>query len=163
MTYNPRNLIISLMFFATITGVAPAWADSAAEFFKGKTVTLLTPAPGGAYSLYAHVLQRHWPRHIPGKPAMIVQPKPGGGGAAAARYLFNAAPRDGTTATLLFKDMALMQVLLTRKIAWDFAKFGYIGSMGPLNNTISIFHTAPAKSLEQAKSTELILGSMSKR
>lgn len=163
MICNPKNLIISTVFIATITGLAPAWAGSAADFFKGKTITLLSPSPGGAYSLYANVLSRHWPRHIPGKPDMIVQPKPGGGGAAAARYLFNAAPREGTAVAMLFKDMALMQVLLTRKIAWDFAKFGYIGSMGPLNNTISIFHTAPAKTLEQAKSTELILGSMSKR
>src|SRR5574337_1121838 len=72
-------------------------AQSLADFYKGKVVTVVayTP-PGSAYDLSARLLARHLPKHIPGEPTAIVKNMPGAGGLTATRYLYFTAPKDGT-------------------------------------------------------------------
>ena len=54
-------------------------------------------APGGGYDIYARSLARHMARHIPGNPTIVVQNMPGAGSIKAANYLYNIAPKDGTS------------------------------------------------------------------
>src|SRR5262249_60808882 len=68
---------------------------SAEDFYAGKTVTIVVSG-GGTYETYGRLFARHLPKHIPGRPAMIVQSMPGGGGIRAASFLYRIAPRDGT-------------------------------------------------------------------
>src|SRR6516165_2199343 len=71
--------------------------DSAAQFYKGKQITVIVgSSAGGGYDIYARLLSRHMPKHIPGNPAMVVTNMTGAGSNAAAAHLFNVAPRDGT-------------------------------------------------------------------
>ncbi len=72
------------------------WAQaSEADFYKGKTVTLVTSTgPGGGYDLMARLIARHMPRHLPGNPNMVVQNMPGGGNIRAANYMYEVAPKD---------------------------------------------------------------------
>ena len=64
--------------------VAPVLAESPAEFYRGKSVTLLVGgSPGGGYATYANILARHMGRHIPGKPKMIANSMPGAGSVKA--------------------------------------------------------------------------------
>ena len=66
---------------------APAAAQTPAEFYKGKTVTImLGHPPGGSYHMYATLAGNHLRRHIPGNPNVIIEHRPGGGGVRAARY-----------------------------------------------------------------------------
>lgn len=88
---------------AAVIGIAsfavshPGAAQSAAEFYKGKTVTLYTGhSPGGSYSTYARTLQRNIGRFIPGNPTVIFKVKTGGSGRVLANWMYNVAPRDGT-------------------------------------------------------------------
>src|SRR6185436_12503476 len=54
--------------------VAPARAQPVADFYRGKSITMLIGyTSGGGYDLYARVLSRHMPKHIPGNPAMVPQ------------------------------------------------------------------------------------------
>jgi tripartite-type tricarboxylate transporter receptor subunit TctC len=72
-------------------------ADEVAEFYKGKTVTIVVGhEPGTGFDVYARALQRHLRRHIPGNPNVIVQNMNGAGGIVSANWLYNAAPKDGT-------------------------------------------------------------------
>ena len=72
-------------------------ATRAAESFAGKTISIYVgSAPGGGYDIYSRVIARHLGRFIPGHPQIIVQNMPGAGGAKAASYIANVAPRDGT-------------------------------------------------------------------
>jgi len=53
----------------------PAMGDGAAAqaSLAGKTVTIYVGfGPGGAYDLYARLLARHLPRHLPGTPNMVL-------------------------------------------------------------------------------------------
>src|SRR4029077_8128407 len=74
-----------------------ARAQSIADFYRGKTVTLYTAASvGGGYDQYARLLAKHMPRHIPGEPNTVVSNMVGAEGLRVANYLYNVAAQDGT-------------------------------------------------------------------
>ena len=55
--------------------------SKAAEFYKGKTVTVMVPSGLGAtLGLYGRLTTEHLGKHIPGNPNVIIQSRPGGGG-----------------------------------------------------------------------------------
>ena len=59
---------------ATIPPVTPA----AAQFYKGKTLTLIVNyGVGGNIDTEARILARHLPKHIAGAPTIIIQNTPG--------------------------------------------------------------------------------------
>ena len=75
----------------------PALAQSAEEFYKGKSVSLIIGfSVGGGYDLYARHLGRHIGKHIPGQPTIVPQNMSGAGSLRAANFLYSAAPKDGT-------------------------------------------------------------------
>ena len=46
---------------------APAAAQAPADFYKGKTISILMgTGPGGSYDLYGRTIAEHLGRHIPG-------------------------------------------------------------------------------------------------
>jgi hypothetical protein len=45
---------------------------------------------------YARLVARHYSRHIPGRPGIVVIDMPGAAGRKMIGYLYNVAPRDGT-------------------------------------------------------------------
>ena len=66
---------------------AAAQAQTPAEFYRGKQMTLITSASvGGGYDQYARLLAKHMPRFIPGNPTIVVQNMPGADGIRAANY-----------------------------------------------------------------------------
>ena len=63
---------------------SPAAAQTPAEFYKGKQVSIYVGfTAGGTYDLYARVLARHIGRHIPGNPSVVPRNMEGAGIAAA--------------------------------------------------------------------------------
>ena len=84
-------------------------ADDDAAFFKGKTVSIYvyTPPSGTSYDLTAHLLARYLPAHMPGNPSAMVKNMPGGGGLTLTRFLFVAAPKDGTAFGSLAQTLPL--------------------------------------------------------
>src|SRR6266487_4204608 len=94
----------SLTLGATQSGSAQAQAD----FFRGKTLTMLIGyTSGGGYDLYARVLSKHLGRHIPGSPSIVPQNMPGAGSLRAANVLYNTASRDGLTIGMIGRGMAM--------------------------------------------------------
>src|SRR5262245_31282085 len=77
--------------------VTPAAADSVAEFYKGKTVSILmATGPRASYDLYGRTIAEHIARHIPGQPNIIVEYMPGAGGVVAGNHIYGIAPQDGS-------------------------------------------------------------------
>ena len=104
---------IALAFAALATIASPAGAQGEAEFYKGKTVTIVTSTgPGGVYDLVARLIDRHMPRHLAGAPSMIVQNMPGGGNVVAPNYMYEVAPKDGTWIAVVNNAVPLNQVLV---------------------------------------------------
>jgi tripartite-type tricarboxylate transporter receptor subunit TctC len=137
----------------------PAETPTAAEFYKGKTITLITSTGvGGTYDVVARLVARYMPHYIAGNPTIIVQNMPGGGNVLATNYMFNIAPKDGTAIATIHSAMPLQQVLDAGGVRYDSDKFNWLGSTGPQNEVILVWHTAGIKTLEEAMQKEIVLG-----
>ena len=83
-----------------ITFLLPAHAvaqQSSADFFRGKTINITVGfSAGGGYDLHARVLARHFGRHVPGEPAVVVKNQPGAGGLGMVNSFYSNAVKDGT-------------------------------------------------------------------
>ncbi len=113
-----------------LAGFCWCWPAVAADFYEGKTITLVVGNdPGSGYDSYARVLSRHMSQHIPGKPNIVVQNMPGAGSITAAQYLYVVAPKDGTTFAILFPG-AVIEPLTgdPSKYRYDPVRFEYIGT-----------------------------------
>lgn len=139
-----------------------AHADAIADFYKGKTIKAISGGgSGGGFSFNARILGRHMVRHLPGNPEWIVQAMPGAGGARSVKYIVNAAAQDGTVIGAVLPP-AVISPLLRKKVGYDSAKLQWIGSITPMSVVSSVWHTAPARSLEDAKKSELVMATSSK-
>lgn len=145
---------IAVMGLAT-----PASADAVADFYKDKTVTVMVPSGLGAtLGLYGRLVTDHIGEHIPGKPNVIIQERPGGGGTVGAAFAYNAAPKDGTFIAEVLAPSVLIPVLRP-DTKFDASKFQWLGSLTPRPAVVSVWHTSPAKTVELAKEHEVIVGS----
>ena len=74
--------------------------DASAQYFKCKTVTVIAPVPGGSsLDRMIRSFARHWKKHIPGNPNVIVRNMPGAGGAQPLNFIYEIAKPDGLTLT----------------------------------------------------------------
>jgi tripartite-type tricarboxylate transporter receptor subunit TctC len=152
------TLIAALPLAATT-----AQAQSIADFYKGKTVTLVVAfGAGGMYGLNARIMGKHLGKHIPGQPNIIVQHKSGAGGSKAASYMYAAAPQDGSYISELSKDIAVAKVMRPKKLKYDAAKFNYLGRMMPYSAVFMVWHKLGVKSVDDAKKTEVIVANSGK-
>jgi tripartite-type tricarboxylate transporter receptor subunit TctC len=153
----PRILCCAILTFAAAK--AGAGSPNEADFYKGKTITLITSTGvGGTYDTVARLVARHMPRYIPGHPTIIVENMPGGGNVLATNYMYNIAPKDGTAIATIHSAMPLHQVLDPRGVHYDADRFNWLGSPGPQNEVILVWHTAGIKTIEDAMRKEVILG-----
>ena len=103
----------ALLLTATVHG---------APDYEGKTLRLIVgTSPGGGYDTYARAIARHMPKHLPGKPNVIVQNMPGAGSLIAANYLYNVAKPDGLTFAMLISGLVMEQTMGTEGIKFDAA------------------------------------------
>lgn len=151
--------VFLLAVLLTAAAVPAHSQQSPAEFYAGKTVTLVASVEaGGAVDLNARQVAKHIARFIPGSPTVVVRNMPGGGHLLAANFLFNQAPRDGTTFGTFINGLPLHQATSGQGVRYDSLKFNWLGSTGVSNLTIMIWHTAGIKSIEDVKRREVVLG-----
>lgn len=159
MNNHKTILVVTTIGLTAIVG--PAIADPVADFFKGRNVTLISGgSAGGGFSTVARVLAPHWSKHIPGNPNVVVDAKPGAGGAKMMSYMANAAKKDGTEIGAAL-PIAVNAPLL-RKVKFNPAKFKWLGSVTPMTEVSTVWHTSPAKTLDEAKKTEVVMATSSK-
>jgi tripartite-type tricarboxylate transporter receptor subunit TctC len=122
-----RRFMLALACFACTA--LPARAQSAEEFYKGKTINVMIGfSVGGGYDLYARHLAKYIGRHIPGNPTVVPQNMPGAGSLKAANYLFTAAPKDGTCIGTFARTTGI-NPLLESGATFDSRQFGWLGSV----------------------------------
>ena len=156
-----RRLYISAtlaVLSATLLAATPASADEIADFFRGKTVTVIVPAgSGGTFHLYGQLMQRHIGKHIPGNPTVVVQNRPGGGGVTASNYMATAAPKDGTVIAEINPGSVVIPLL--RKVHYDPRACNWIGTLSVRTYTLAVWHNVAADTIEAHKKTEVVMGS----
>ncbi len=141
---------------------APAAAQDVADFYKGKTLSIIMgTGPGASYDLYGRTIAEHLTRHIPGNPQIIVEYMPGAGGVIAANNIFNTAPQDGTK-LLLSHAIAISEKLEPTGVRFQSAKFQWLGAYDAIVQALTLWHTAPAQSIDDLKTKPVIVGAFSK-
>jgi tripartite-type tricarboxylate transporter receptor subunit TctC len=137
----------------------PAAADAVADFYHGKTVQFLNAAtPGGGYDTYARTMLPFLTRHIPGNPTLVVQNMPGAGGVVLGNYLYNIAPKDGLAIALLNNTVPFEPMYQNKQAKFDAAQLNWLGSPSQETALLTIWHTVPVSSIEEARTHPLVLG-----
>ena len=76
---------------------AVVFAQSVADFYKGRTITFLVGSEtSGDYDVWVRLIIRYMGKYLPGNPGFVVQNMPGAGGIRATNYMNNVAPKDGS-------------------------------------------------------------------
>lgn len=93
-----KNHLLRAILGLTLSAFAvSASADEVSDFYDGKTINVIVPAgPASGYDIYARLMAEHFSNFMPGKPTVIVQNMPGGGGVKALRYYATVGKSDGT-------------------------------------------------------------------
>lgn len=139
--------------------VLPVLPLQAQADFKGKTITVITSTgAGGTYDIAARAVARYMPKYLAGNPTMVVQNMPGGGNVLATNFMYNVAPKDGTAIASLHNAIPLHQVLDGKGVRYDARRFNWLGSFGPENSVIAVWHTAGIKTFKDLQTKEVILG-----
>jgi tripartite-type tricarboxylate transporter receptor subunit TctC len=158
-----RLLCVGVMAVA-VRGERVRAQDAVSEFYKGRQITVIVGSTaGGGYDIYARLLARHMPAHIPGHPAMVVSNMAGAGSNAAAAYVYNLAPKDGTVIAALQNSAvldALLDALLgdTRRLRHDATRFVHLGS-ATVDHYVCISRAdAAARTFKDVIDRELVIG-----
>jgi tripartite-type tricarboxylate transporter receptor subunit TctC len=140
---------------------APVLAQSAADFFKGRTIKIVVGfGPGGGYDLYARLLAKHLPAHIPGAPSVVVENMEGVGSVRAANFVYEAAARDGSVIAAVNQNAPMYQLVGGAGARYRAEGASFIGSLAHSNEVLYVWHTSGITSLEQAKAREVVLGAV---
>jgi tripartite-type tricarboxylate transporter receptor subunit TctC len=101
---------------------------------------------------------KHWGDHIPGNPVLVPKNMPGAGNLRATGVLYNQAPTDGTTIAAIIPAFVLQQLVGGSDVAYDAARFQWLGSSNSSNPIIYVWHAAGIRTLEDAMTREVLMG-----
>ena len=157
------NTCIRAFACATALGAAlagaPAAADPVADFYRGKTMTMvISSSAGGGYDALSRTIARHITKHIPGQPTMVPRNMPGAGGIVANKFLAVTAPRDGLVVGGLQNNAPLEPLFGTKEADYDPTKMHWLGTPSVEVGLLFVWHTSPFKTLEDVKVREMTAG-----
>ncbi len=151
-----RILVSAAMALAL---ASPAHAQSAEDFYRGKTVTILVGfTAGGGYDLYARLVGRHIGRHIPGNPSVVVQNMPGAGSMKATQYVYGVAAKDGLTLATVSRGMVTEPLLNAASPGFDPVKFTWLGTVTSETSVCATWKTSAVKTWDDMFKQEFSLG-----
>jgi tripartite-type tricarboxylate transporter receptor subunit TctC len=129
-----------LIAFLLQLAVAPDSVFSQADFYRGKTVTVIQGRdPGGTGDLRVKAMMSFLQKHIPGNPTVISEYMPGGGGRKAANHIFRSSRPDGLTIGNAGSSMVQLEILGESGVLYKIDRFFYLGS--PYSTYHPIFFT----------------------
>ncbi len=143
---------------AIVLSAVPARAEPIEDFYRGKTLRMLIGyGPGGGYDIYGRLVAEFLPRHLPGKPTIIAQNMPGAGSFAAASYIQDVAPKDGTVFGSLAQTLALDSMTNTSAKV-DVAKMPYLGRVVTNIDVGAALTKTGIKSFEDVRAKQYAVG-----
>jgi len=138
------GIIISIFLFPQAILSAP--------YYEGKTVRIIVGfAPGGGYDRIARILAKHLPKHIPGKPTILVENMEGASSIIAANHIYNLTKPDGLNIGTFNRGLPFAQLLKTEGVRYDVTKFSWIGSAAVEATILSIRSDLPYKTVDDLK------------
>jgi len=142
-----------------VGGVPVVPSAKAADFYEGKTVTMLIGYGfGGTYGKYARLMSKHLPKHLAGAPNIIVQSMPGAGGLKSVNYAYNVLPRQGSHMFVPADSVVISQLMRPKKIKYNAPEFTWIGGTNQTNSIYVIRTDKGVKTWKDLKNIQAIAG-----
>jgi tripartite-type tricarboxylate transporter receptor subunit TctC len=136
-----------------------ASAQPVADFYRGKTVTIVvSTSSGGGYDALARALARHLGRLIPGNPTVVVRNMPGAGGITAVNWLYNTAEKDGTVVGLVQNGTPLEPLFGTKAARYDATKFNWLGTPSYEVSMVLVWNSVPVNTVDDLRKHETTMG-----
>ena len=152
---------ILLAVTATLS-VVPAAAQPVADFYKGRTISILMgTGPGGSYDLYGRTIAEHLGRHIPGRPNIVVEHMPGAGGVVAGNHIYGPGPQDGSK-ILLSHALPLVERMSPKGVRFETGKMHWLGAYDAIAQLMVLWHTVPVRTLDELRKGDFVVGSFNK-
>jgi tripartite-type tricarboxylate transporter receptor subunit TctC len=124
-----RHAPIAIGALVALLATVPDSAKTQSGFYAGKTVKIVVGSTaGGGYDTYARAIAPFLAEHLPGKPTVVVQNMPGGGGITSVLFLDANAPKDGTVITLFNAGVITDVASNPAQAKIDLTKMAWIGS-----------------------------------
>jgi len=134
-----RFLSAAMFLTASFVSVAflPTHAHSQANFYEGKTITLIAfTAPGGSGDLRVKAAVPFLKKHIPGNPTVVIEYMDGGGGRKGANHLYHSARPDGLTIGGGSGAIVALGIMREQGVSYDVDKFIYLGTPESENHAV---------------------------
>ncbi len=146
-----RSLFTAIAFSCGAGLFAPAQAQEA------RPVNLVVGfSPGGGYDAYARLLSRHYGRHLPGAPKVIVQNMPGASSLKAVTWLNSGAPTDGTVITAFNPGLLTDSLLSVEKTRVVFTDFAWVGSISRDYRVCYAWAASGVRNIDDWRSREVV-------
>jgi tripartite-type tricarboxylate transporter receptor subunit TctC len=142
-----------------LCAATPAAADAVADFYKGRTVSIVVGHEvGTGFDIYGRVLARHLSRHIPGNPSIVVQNMVGASGITATNWLYNVAPKDGTVMATFVHTVPFEPLFGNNAAKFDPAKMVWIGNMEESLGTCGVSPASGIATFDELRQKEVVFG-----
>src|SRR5262245_54155308 len=154
-----RAGVVATIASAFVTFLFSATMPSGAQTYGFDAINLVVGEPtGGGYDSYARLLARFLPRHLPGQPTIVVRNMPGAGSLNAMNYIFNVAPRDGSTFGTVQRGVIIMPLLGMPEANFHPERLFYLGSLDQDVGVCVVRSDAGINSLDDVRNREIIVG-----
>ena len=140
--FPPSLLAVILIFLGPLVAYGQ-------ENFRGNTIRFIVGySPGGVFDAYTRLIARHFGKHVPGDPTVLVDNMPGAGGILAANHIYNRAKPDGLTIGAWATPLILQHIMGNDAVKFDGRKFGYLGVASPHDSVCTLNRESGIKTVE---------------
>lgn len=145
-----QSRLAGLVILGAFAGIMTAETASAAEFYKGKTVTyIVATAAGGGYDFYGRLVAGAMQNYLPGS-TFVVKNMPGAGHLIGANTIYNAKP-DGLTLGTFNTGLIYSQLIGLEGVKFDLKNMSWIGKAASEPRALIIRSTSPIKSFQDLR------------
>lgn len=145
-----RQFSFLLIGIGMALGLTKSAHPSTHDFYKGRSIRFIVAfSPGGGFDTYTRAIARHFGKHVPGNPSVIVENMTGAGGIIQANYMFQRAKPDGLAIGNNIGGLILQQIMGAKGIEFDARKFEYIGVPAVDNPVCALTKASGITSLER--------------
>ena len=149
----------ALCLAALVVSCVATRADPVADFYKGRTVSIIvTSQTGGGYDVLSRLIAKVLPAHLPGSPSVVVQNMAGAGGIVGSNYLYAGAPKDGSVLGAPNNNVPFEPLFGTRQATYDPTRFNWLGTPSVETAMLTVWHAVPVQGWTDARTRVLSVG-----
>lgn len=96
---------------------------------KSEELNIILSSESDGHTTNARIFGKYMSKYLPNQPRVIYRVVPGAAGVNSTNYLYNIAPRDGSTIGIVFKNIPIVGAIGGPNIQFDARNFTWLGSV----------------------------------